>query len=268
MYKFLFVTLLASVSLHATAAPINEQWVGHWQSADRSLTISQKNVVNGGKICSWTGTPPKGEHKGCVSFYDGAITKKDMLGSLQMMRKEIQTNSQNLDASYLAEESKTVDILEKVLSQMSDDTFRIVTSLDADYEGSGDCGGFYIIDKGIVHAVDRCESAGLGSALIVTPMRKGPATGPIASLNGNWYSEKWKYGYTLKDGLGVASASNSPRFKVGDDIINLRATGKNAFEGTQVFQDGKFHPITVTLLPNGSLLFKGEKNISWTMERK
>ena len=269
MFKILSAIVFSIVSFGVGAQQINEQWLGHWQNSDGgSLYITKKNVVDAGKICSWVGAAPKGQHTGCISFYDGTISKKDMMITLQSIRNDIRTNSQNLDASYLTEQSKTVDILETTLNQMSDDTFRIIDTLDADYQGSGDCGGFYILDKGIVYDIRRCESAGIGGVLMATALQKGPATGPIVSLDGDWYSAKWKYGYTLKDGLGVATATNSTKFKVGDDIIYLRSTGKNSFEGEQVYQDGKFHPVSATLLPSGSLQFKGEKNISWTMDRK
>ncbi len=267
---FLSAAFLA-LSVFATglsAQPINEQWHGFWDSTDSQLIVTPKNIVKSGKICKWVGKAPTGEHAGCVGFYAGTITKKDMLETALMLREEIRSNRQNLDANYLAGESKSVDALEENLKLLNDGTFRIVNTSDADYQGSGDCGNFYILDQGVAFSVRRCESAGIGSALMLTPMRKGPATGSIATLNGNWFSTKWKYGYTLQNGLGTATATNSAKFKVGDEIIILYATGKNTFQGEQVYQDGKFHPITASLLPDGSLQFKGEKNITWIMDRQ
>ncbi len=37
----------------------------------------------------------------------------------------------------------------------------------------------------------------------------------INQIDGEWYSYKWKYGYTLKNGKGLASISNSINFDVG-----------------------------------------------------
>lgn len=267
---FLSAAFLA-FSVFATglsAQPINEQWHGFWDSSDSQFIVTPKNIVKSGKICKWVGKAPTGEHAGCVGFYAGTTTKKEMLATVQSMREGLRANNQNMDVKYLAEEKKLVDVLESNLQALSDSTFRVVNTSDADYQGSGDCGNYYIMDQGVAYSVRQCESAGMGSALIVTAMRKGPATGPIATLNGNWFSTKWKYGYTLQNGLGTATATNSAKFKVGDEIIYLRATGKNTFQGEQVYQDGKFHPITANLLPDGRLQFKGEKNITWIMDRQ
>jgi TonB family protein len=90
----------------------------------------------------------------------------------------------------------------------------------------------------------------------------------LTKLDGEWYSNQWKYGYTLTNGVGVATSTNSPNFKVGDRIIFLQQSSDKTFEGTQVYTDGKFYKITAQLQSNDTLLFKGEKNISWTMTKK
>ncbi len=262
---FLALSLIAS---GASAQQINEQWLGYWESADGQLIVTTKNIIDAGKICKWVGKMPAGQHTGCIAFYAGSTTKKEMLATLQNMREALRNSGQNIDTQYLAEQKKLVDTLETHLQSLSDSTFRVVDTSDADYQGSGDCGNYYIMDQGVAYSVRQCESAGLGSALILTPMRKGPATGPVKALDGNWVSTKWKYGYTLNNGLGTATATNSAKFKVGDEIIILRATGKNTFEGEQVYQDGKFYSVSAILQPDGRLQFKGDKNISWIMERK
>jgi len=89
----------------------------------------------------------------------------------------------------------------------------------------------------------------------------------ISQLDGDWYSFKWKYGYSLSNGKGVAFATNSPNFKVGQEIVRLTAVGKNSFVGENVYKDGKFHKDKATLDPDGRLLFEGEKNVKWEMER-
>ena len=262
------ILALSCITSGAAAQQINEQWLGHWDAPYDQLIVTPKNIVDAGNICKWVGKAPTGQHAGCVAFYSGTTTKKEMLATLQTMRDALRESAQNTDAQYLAEQKKLVDILETNLQSLSDSTFRVIDTSDADYEGSGDCGNHYIMDQGVAYSVRQCESAGLGSALVLTPMRKGPATGPITALNGNWVSTKWKYGYTLNNGLGTATATNSAKFKVGDEIIILRATGKNTFEGRQVYQDGKFYSVGAVMLPDGRLQFKGDKNISWIMERK
>lgn len=89
----------------------------------------------------------------------------------------------------------------------------------------------------------------------------------LGKLNGNWYSEKWKYGYELNNGIGVATSSNSAAFRVGDKIIRISPTSSNTFAGEQIYNDGKFYKITVTLEGDGRLTFNGEKNASWVMTR-
>jgi hypothetical protein len=89
----------------------------------------------------------------------------------------------------------------------------------------------------------------------------------INQIDGEWYSYKWKYGYTLKNGRGAATITNSPLFEIGQEIVRLKAVGKDSFVGENVYKDGAFYKVKVTLQPNGKLLFEGEKNVKWEMER-
>lgn len=88
-----------------------------------------------------------------------------------------------------------------------------------------------------------------------------------SKLDGDWYSFKWKYGYSLNSGKGIAFATNSPNFRIGQEIVRLTAVGRNAFVGENVYKDGKFYKVKVTLQPDGKLFFEGEKNVKWEMER-
>jgi TPR repeat protein len=93
------------------------------------------------------------------------------------------------------------------------------------------------------------------------------AIAPIATLDGNWYSSQWKYSYVLKDGVGVATSTNSPNFQVGQSIVRLTATSSTTFVGQQVYTDGKFYQVNAKLQTDGRLYFEGEKNVKWVMER-
>jgi hypothetical protein len=84
-----------------------------------------------------------------------------------------------------------------------------------------------------------------------------------SKLDGDWYSFKWKYGYSLNSGKGIAFATNSPNFRIGQEIVRLTAVGRNAFVGENVYKDGKFYKVKVTLQPDGKLFFEGEKNVKW-----
>jgi hypothetical protein len=90
---------------------------------------------------------------------------------------------------------------------------------------------------------------------------------PIQRLDGDWYSTQWGYSYTLKNGVGIATSTNSPNFQVGQNIIQLSATSATTFSGQQVYTDGKFYRVSVVLQPDGRLYFEGEKNAKWVMDR-
>lgn len=94
-----------------------------------------------------------------------------------------------------------------------------------------------------------------------------PAAEALHSLDGDWYSQQWKYGYTVRNGVGVATSTNSPNFKVGQVILKLQPTSMTTFEGEQVYTDGKFYKVTAELDAKGQLRFSGEKNAKWTMAR-
>jgi hypothetical protein len=99
-----------------------------------------------------------------------------------------------------------------------------------------------------------------------------PAAAPdadpaLARIDGRWYSDEWKYGYTLRGGVGTATVSNSPNFKPGDQIIFLKSAGETRFVGEQIYKDGKFYTISVSLMPDGRLAFQGDRNVKWIMRR-
>ena len=251
----------------AQAQPMNPSWVGRWEGGDTLLIATPKNVINQGKICRWVDKAPT-KFEGCIAHYAGGVKKAELLERFEAMQIGIKEQASNMDAAAKASAAKTVQALRSQLDQLSNDTFRILMTSDADYQGSGDCGAYYIMDKGTPYVVRQCESAGAEFALMVDPMKRTAPPAALSAIDGRWHSAQWKYGYELNGGVGVATATNSAKFKVGDEIIYLKPTGKNTFEGEQIYQNGKFNPITVTLLPDGRLQFKGEKNISWTMSRQ
>jgi Caspase domain len=97
--------------------------------------------------------------------------------------------------------------------------------------------------------------------------RKRAEIEPTRVFDGHWYSPEWKYGYRLRDGIGIASSTNSPKFKVGDVIIRIRAVGSKTFEGQQVYRDGRWYHIRGELRSDGRIYIDGEKNVSWFMTR-
>ena len=267
MIRLLSSCLLLLACLSAHAQPMNPSWIGRWQAGETTLIVTPKNVINYGKICRWVDKAPT-KFEGCIAHYAANIKKSELVELFVSMQAGVKDQAQNMDAASKAEVAKAMQMLKSQLDKLSNDTFRTLITTDADYEGSGDCGAFYIMDNGGPYVLRQCESAGPHAALIINPMQRTAAPAALSAIDGRWHSAQWKYGYELKDGVGTATATNSARFKIGDEIIYLRPTGKNTFEGEQIYQNGKFNPISVTLLPDGRLQFKGEKNISWTMTRQ
>ncbi|WP_281970120.1 MULTISPECIES: hypothetical protein [unclassified Polynucleobacter] len=105
----------------------------------------------------------------------------------------------------------------------------------------------------------------------VAPAQAAPvlnaADQELNSINGIWYSSQWKYGYELKNGVGVATSSNSPKFAPGDIILRLRPVMFGQFEGEQMYKDGKFYKVNVSLTADGRLYFEGDKNVKWYMDK-
>lgn len=268
MLRLFTASLMLIAASPINAQPLNPSWSGRWEASDTTLIVTSKNVINQGKICRWANKAPTGNFEGCLSHYAGGIKKSELLERFEAMQTAIKEQATSMDAAAKASAAKAVQTLKEKLELLSNDTFRILTTSDADYQGSGDCGAYYIMDKGVPYVVRQCESAGAEFALTVDPMQRAAAPTALTAIDGRWHSPQWKYGYELKDGVGTATATNSAKFKVGDEIIYLSPKGKNTFEGEQIYQNGKFNPITATLLPDGRLQFKGEKNISWTMSRQ
>jgi hypothetical protein len=266
MSRYLIALVVAGFAFSTQAQPINERWLGRWQTGETTLIVTGQNVIKNGKVCRWVGQAPAGNFSGCVAFYGGSISKQDMTVRLQNMRTSVKAS--RMDAASLAQANKTLNELQATLNALSPDKFRYVLARDADDQGSGDCASGHILDKDSVYVLSNCESAGPEFELTVNAMQKVQTPAAVSQLNGRWFSTQWKYGYELKNGVGTATATNSAKFKVGDEIIYLKPVSNTSFEGEQVFQDGKFHQINVSLLPDGRLQFKAEKNISWTMSRQ
>ena len=264
MSRYLVALVLAGLTFATQAQPINERWLGRWEADATTFIVTGQNVIFQDKVCRWVGKAPAGNFSGCVAFYGGALNKQNLLERFKVAENNVGILSS--EPKRIAEEKKWLQQLKRQLDDISPDNFRYVAIQDADYQGSGDCGSVFIMDKAVAIRIAQCDA--IGAELAIMPMQKVLAPAAVTQLNGRWFSTQWKYGYELKDGVGTATASNSAKFKVGDEIIYLKPVSNNSFEGEQVYQDGKFHPIKVSLLPDGRLQFRGEKNISWTMSRQ
>jgi len=93
-----FILALSCLTSGVAAQQINEQWLGHWVAPYDHLIVTSKNIVDAGNICKWVGKAPAGEHAGCVGFYSGTTSKKEMLATFQTMRDALRESGQNTDA--------------------------------------------------------------------------------------------------------------------------------------------------------------------------
>lgn len=94
-----------------------------------------------------------------------------------------------------------------------------------------------------------------------------PAQPLEAAFDGSWYSPEWKYGYQLRNGVGIATSTNSANFSVGQPIIRIRAVNSTEFVGEQVYRTGRWHRIR-GVLRGGRLYIDGDKDVSWYMIRQ
>ena len=60
-----------------------------------------------------------------------------------------------------------IQAVKLTVDEVSDDSFRTVITAEGDYEGSGDCGTFYFLDKTNVYGVSNCEGPGVPSLSVV-----------------------------------------------------------------------------------------------------
>jgi len=109
--------------------------------------------------------------------------------------------------------------------------------------------------------------ASVVAAPALAPITPSANDQELSSINGIWYSSQWKYGYELKNGVGIATSSNSPKFAPGDIILRLQPVMFGQFEGEQMYKDGKFYKVNVSLTADGRLYFEGEKNVKWYMDK-
>jgi branched-chain amino acid transport system substrate-binding protein len=103
-----------------------------------------------------------------------------------------------------------------------------------------------------------------GSAPQVSPLAQSDAKG---YFDGDWYSNEHGYGFRIEGVVGVATVSNSPNFKPGDQILNLDSTSGSGFRGRQLFANGRWYAVTGTLTSDGHLELAGGSQ-RWAMIRK
>jgi hypothetical protein len=160
----LFLLLFLSSFTHLTfAQALNERWHGTWQSDTAKIVITASSVDG----CRWVNKPTEPKNK-CLAHYSGSVTKKTMLESAQMDRT---TMSEVFKSKQLsAEDNRNLNnfnMTRKNLSQISDDTFRLVMISTPEPEGSY----AYFLDKEFIYLWTNEIRGGMLS-IILTQFRK------------------------------------------------------------------------------------------------
>lgn len=158
-------------------------------------------------------------------------------------------------------------VYEKLLNSYN---LQLLHSNSFDQKYIDDCKAKYaVLESALVKISDASKPAAQAPA---AAKQSGSVAAPaadraLAGIDGRWYSDEWKYGYTLRGGVGTATISNSPSFKPGDRIIFLKSAGETRFVGEQIYKDGKFYTVSVSLMADGRLAFQGDRNVKWIMRR-
>jgi hypothetical protein len=87
------------------------------------------------------------------------------------------------------------------------------------------------------------------------------------TLSGEWISAEHAYGFRLSGSSGVATLSNSPRIRIGQEILTYTSTSETTFRGRQMFADGRWFDVTGRLLDERTLEMSGNGYV-WTMSRR
>ena len=73
------------------------------------------------------------------------------------------------------------------------------------------------------------------------------------SFDGTYYHEGLRFGFSVTGDQGIATVSNSPKYKPGDVMLRFTPSSPKAFAGQQLCTDGVFHPVTGTLADDASI---------------
>lgn len=155
--RILLSFFLVLFSSQLLAQSVNERWIGTWQNGNEKLVISASAFDK----CRWTGSRPK-TVKNCAAFYEGSITKAQLMSSLN--NDIANTNTWYRDKLITAKDHRefmaSIQATKKILDQVSNDKFRTVM-LDRGDFSNPDCGSAYFLDQDFVYATSSCEG-GIG----------------------------------------------------------------------------------------------------------
>ena len=101
------------------------------------------------------------------------------------------------------------------------------------------------------------------------PCHAGSATEPS---NDSYYNAEYRFGFRLDRHAGIATTtlSNSPLYRIGQEMLRYQMIGSHDFIGEQIFKDGKFHRVAGKFLTDGSISMRsaepGVSEFEWVMQ--
>ena len=136
--------------------PINERWIGLWISelgGKQKLAISPTAIKFGDEEFVWSGLRPKGVIVCCPAFYEGTITKSDLLARIP--------GANDLSTPLKPDTQKTLAMVQA----MGEGNFRKIVLADPFLKKY-----FFIYDQNLVYRINR--DLGDKADLVIEPFKK------------------------------------------------------------------------------------------------
>jgi hypothetical protein len=168
--KIFLSAVLTMASASAMSQALNTRWHGYWKSTEDTLSINDQMIKIVKESCRWANAKPE-KMTGCVAFYDGTISKAQLMTQFEAADKA----SKDLPGLKQAQKDRiraSMDKNREVLTAISNDTFKMVRTItESKDKGSADCTSFYFLDRESVFFVLNCAPA--PEAYTVRPYKKG-----------------------------------------------------------------------------------------------
>lgn len=123
------------------AIPINDRWIGLWVAeggGKQKLLVTANLLKLNDEEFNWVGTRPKGIVQCCLAFYEGAITKADLLARI--------SGAQDPGVTLKPEAQKTLTLV----NGLSDGNFKRIVFADPFLKKY-----FFIYDQNYVYRISR-----------------------------------------------------------------------------------------------------------------
>lgn len=89
----------------------------------------------------------------------------------------------------------------------------------------------------------------------------------LKQLQGFWYSPRYRYGFVVKDNVGLTTISNAPTaYAPGDTMLRIDGNDKDSLTGTQIFTNGTWYTVSIFLLDSNTIRMEGG-GFQWEMCR-